>query len=90
MEIGMYRCKDEIESGSTLKLTGGNDRPKAFSSFSACFTACSLSDMAINHNKPNRLFSNVVRGIHFRRGDKGKIGFTMFTKSNGHVFNMLF
>ena len=86
----MYRFMYEVESGSTLKLTCAYDCPEAFGGLSSRWTACALSYMTINHNKTNRLFSNVIRGTHPRRGNKGKVGFSMLEESIGHVFGMFF
>ena len=86
----MHGCKDEVECGSTLKLACTDNSPKAFGSFSSRFTSCPLSDMTVNDNETNRLFSYVVGGLHAGCRNEGKVGFSMFPKTTGHILGMSF
>ena len=90
MEISVDRCMYEVESGSTLKLACPDNSPETFGSLPACFTSCALRDMTVDHYKANRLFSKVIRGLHPGGCNEGEIGFTMFTKTIGHVLGVSF
>ncbi len=60
MKIGMHCFAYKVECRSALKLTRTYDGPKTFGSFSTRFTSRALSDVTINHDKANSLFSYVI------------------------------
>ena len=63
-EVGANRIAEERIGRASLLGAGGDGGPDTFAPLAATFTSCALRDESIDDDEPDRLFGEVVRGLH--------------------------
>ena len=85
-----FRAVRTAGSGVALLLgAGGDGRPDAFGPLLSTLAACPLRNIAIQHDKADRLFRQIIGWLKTRRGDKSKIRDPILAEAFGHVFDGL-
>ena len=78
----------ELEYRAALLGTRGDGCPDALAPLAAGESSCPLGDLAVNDDKSNGLFGEVVRGLNFRRRDKLEVGLSVFAEAPGNVHGL--
>ena len=79
----------EVEGITAGTFTGSKRCPGPFALATPRFAASSLRNSAINRDKANGLFRNVVGGLDVRRRGKLKVGLSSLAKTRGHIVRLL-
>ena len=80
-EVGRDGRAQEFEYGATLLRARLNDSPDAFAPAASIFTAGALRDPAMDGDKANRLFRQVVGRFDIRFGDEAEIAVRVLTET---------
>ena len=79
--MSLDRLAYKIECISALAGTGCQYGPDAFTPGPAVFAASPLGNIAVYHNKPYCLFSEIICRLNASRCDKPEISFTVFAET---------
>ena len=85
LEESRYRLVKELEYRTALLGTGGDGCPDALAPVAAAESSCTLGDLAVNDDKSNGLFGEVVRRPNSRRRDEFEVGLSVFAKAFSDV-----
>ncbi len=77
----------EFEHRTALLGARGDGRPDAFAPLSARRASRALGDFAVDDDKANRLFGEVIRRINSRRRDEFEVGLSVLAKALSDVLS---
>jgi len=86
--MSLDRLAYKIECVSALAGTGCQYSPYAFAPKPAVFAASALCNIAVYHNKPYRLLSEIIGRLNARRCDKSEISIAMCAKAIRQILSL--